>query len=209
LHHAAPPRRRSRALLPVAHRDNLKTITSDELAAAVKVRPSSQTLGERGLSVCCAGMGGRARVGVLLASVVVALVSVEAASGSDGLPQLLTRDLTARFSVKPPEIILIAPGPPKRIDEVIGGEHAASLSFGSIAWTSWSTTKATATATVWADQIAGKPADTFYAVGNAEITALDVQDGRFTRLKITYPGKPGYAESVLTRGGGPGRYRWG
>jgi hypothetical protein len=155
-------------------------------------------------------MDGRARVGVWLASVAVALISADAASGSDGLPQLLARDLTAKFAVKPPEIIFIGPGPRKRVDEVIGGKHAtANLSFGSIAWTSWSSTKATATATVWADQIAGKPADTFYAVGNADITAMDVQDGRFTRLKVTYPGKPGYEESVLTRGGGPGRYRWG
>jgi hypothetical protein len=156
-------------------------------------------------------MGGRARVGVLLASVAVALITVDAASGSDGLPQLLTRDLTAKFAVKPREIVFIGPGPRKRAGvEVIGGKHAtANLSFGSIAWTSWSSTKATATATIWSDHQAGKPADRFYAVGNADITAMDVQDGRFTRLKITYPGKPGYEEPVLTRGGGPGRYRWG
>jgi hypothetical protein len=46
-------------------------------------------------------------------------------------------------------------------------------------------------------------------VGNADITAMDVQDGRFTRLKITDPVKADYEEPVLTHGGGPGRYRWG
>ena len=83
-------------------------------------------------------------MGALLASVAVALITVDAASGAGGLPQLLTRDLTAKFAVKPPEIIFIGPGPRKRIDEVIGGQHAtANLVFGSIAWTSWSSTKAT------------------------------------------------------------------
>jgi hypothetical protein len=156
-------------------------------------------------------MEGRARVAVLLASLAVALIAVDAASGSDGLPQLLTRDLTAKFTVKPPEIVFIGPGPRRRAAiEIIGGKHVTtSLSFGSIAWTSWSSTKATATATVWSDHLAGKPADRFYTVGNADITAMDVQEGRFTRLKITYPGKAGYEEPVLTRGGGPGRYRWG
>ena len=89
-------------------------------------------------------MVGRARMGALLLLVVVAFIAVDAASGAGGLPQLLTRDLTAKFAVKPPEITFVGPGPQKRIDEVIGGEHAtANLSFGSIAWTSWSSTKAT------------------------------------------------------------------
>jgi len=155
-------------------------------------------------------MGGRARVGVLLASLALAL-TVDAASGSDGPPQLLARDLTAQFAVKPPEIVFIGPGPRGRAAiEVIGGKHATTgLSFGSIAWKSWSSTKATATATVWSDHLAGKPGDRYYTVGNADIAAMDVQDRRFTRLKISYPGKAGYEETVLTRGGGPGRYRWG
>jgi hypothetical protein len=150
-------------------------------------------------------------VGLLLASVAVALITIDAAWGSDGVPRLLARDLTAKFAIKPPEIVFIGPGPRRRAGiEVIGGEHAtANLSRGRIAWTSWTSTQATATATVWADHLAGKPADRFYMVGSVDITAMDVQDGRFTRLKITYPGKPGYEEPVLARGGGPGRYRWG
>jgi hypothetical protein len=157
-------------------------------------------------------MGGRALVVAGLASAALALLAAEAAPASDSLPRLLTKDFTAKFAVRPAQIIFTGHGGP----EVVGGKAPSSASgaarFGRIDWTSWTSTQATATVVLWFDHEVGQPPNKYFP-RNGHVVASVVRGGRFTRLAITVVGALGREVPVLTRAdasGRPGlRYTWG
>ena len=147
-----------------------------------------------------------------LAVAALALLGTEAAPASDSLPRLLTKDFTAKFAVRPAQIIFTGQGD----TEVIGGKAASNASgdatFGRIDWTSWTSTQATATVVLWFDHEAGQPPNKYFP-RNGHVVASRVRGGRFTRLTITVVGALGREVPVLTRAdasGRPGlRYTWG
>jgi hypothetical protein len=147
-----------------------------------------------------------------LASAALALTTAEAAPASGGLPQLLTKDFTAKFAVRPAQIILSGHG----TTQVIGGKApspaSGAVGCGRIDWTSWTSTQATATVVLWSDHEAGKPPNQYFPL-NGHVVASVVRNGRFTRLTITQVGAVGREVPVLTRAdasGRPGlRYTWG
>jgi hypothetical protein len=132
-------------------------------------------------------------------------------TGFRGPPRLLAQDFTAKFAVRPAQIILTGHG----ATEVIGGKVPSSDSgaatFGRINWTSWTSTQATATVVLWFDHEAGKPPNKYFPL-NGDVVASVVRGGPFTRLTIAQAGAVGREITALTRADASGRaglrYAW-
>ncbi len=116
---------------------------------------------------------------VLLAVVMGLLLAIATpAFASGGRPRLLTVDYGSTFAVRPATITPTGDG-----SGVIGrlGKRGRSIH-----WSSWTTSNAYGTGTLWIDNGIPNVAEGTYHGYGATVHAYRVRDGRFTRMTVRY-----------------------
>jgi hypothetical protein len=131
----------------------------------------------------------RLRFIALAVGLVLMAPAVPAAAGSS-LPRLLTEDFATTFVVKPPHVFVSGDG-----SAILAGTAAwigrnpnpnkVAGQFGTIAWKTWTATRATGLGFYWLDNCKPNCATGTYYPHRVAIVASRVRNGLFTRLAIT------------------------
>jgi hypothetical protein len=125
---------------------------------------------------------------VVALSLIVATGAASAAAALPGLPS----EATAPAKVKPKELVYTGDG-----SGLFAGAKKLSHSFGSLKWSSWTTTAATGSGANWLNNCKPSCAGGKYTAYPVKLAASrpKVIAGKdvFTRLTVTYTGKkPGF-----------------